>query len=221
MQRYFKCIISSKQKNSISTNAQGDVNQLLQNLMKLNDFLNCSWLANLSIHCISTSSQSNNTRKKEKWFSSTKELPLSRMRKRRKPVKSPLLKKKRTSSESTFIRSLVDDPDNLPVMVARPPGQSDVIKTRKFHGHRLPSATNRTRDVSFYDPWYPCTSIMQIRMKVTKRCSWRICIYIYSRGEKWRQARSFPRGSKSSLWRAIECMYVVYVCTYLVYRVNR
>lgn len=105
------------------------------------------------------------------------------MRKSRKPVKSPLLKKKRTSSESTFIRSLVDDPDNLPVMVARPPGQSDVIKTRKFHGHRLPSATNRTRDVSFYDPWYPCTSIMQIRMKVTKRCSWRICIYIYSRGE--------------------------------------
>lgn len=133
----------------------------------------------------------------------------------------PSWKKKRTSSESTFIRSLVDDPDNLPVMVARPPGQSDVIKTRKFHGHRLPSATNRTRDVSFYDPWYPCTSIMQIRMKVTKRCSWRICIYIYSRGEKWRQARSFPRGSKSSLWRAIECMHVVYVCTYLVYRVNR
>lgn len=64
----------------------------------------------------------------------------------------PPEKKKRTSSESTFIRSLVDDPDNLPVMVARPPGQSDVIKTRKFHGHRLPSATNRTRDVSFYDP---------------------------------------------------------------------
>lgn len=73
-------------------------------------------------------------------------------KKKRKPVKSlspPLLKKKKKNTESTFIRSLVDDPDNLPVMVARPPGQSDVIKARKFHGHRLPSATNRTRDVSF------------------------------------------------------------------------
>lgn len=64
----------------------------------------------------------------------------------------PLLKKKNILRIHFHPILLVDDPDNLAIMVARPPGQSDVIRARKFHGHRLPSATSGTRDVSFYDP---------------------------------------------------------------------
>lgn len=202
--------------------------------MKLNDFLNCLWLANLSI-CprISTSSRSARSitireskitqiEKKKKKEKERKDFPprgviiedAKKKKNRSNPSPCPPPKKKERILRIHFHPILlIDDPDNLAIMVARPPGQSDVIRARKFHGHRLPSATSGTRDVSFYDPWYPCTSIMQIRMKVTKRCSW---LDTHGGGEKWRRARSFPRGSKSSHLAANTCTYI-----HLVYWVNR